>query len=102
MNLGNAIKYVREKRGITLETLARQTGYSVHYLRQIEDGELSPLPEETGVICFRLDVAVPSVSFLALEESDVAEHKREAFNLLRQPMLNLIDQFLIPDAEPGA
>lgn len=96
MNLGAAIKKAREAKKVNLEDLAQQVGTTAEFLRQVEDGEVSPVAELRAAICVRLDIAVPALSFLALEEADVPEHKRPAFRELSGPMRSLIeDVFLV-------
>ena len=96
MNLGSAIKKAREARKVNLEDLAQQVGTTAEFLRQVEEGEVSPVAELRAAICVRLDIAVPALSFLALEEVDVPEHKRPAFLELAGPMRSLIeDLFLV-------
>jgi quercetin dioxygenase-like cupin family protein len=65
-SLGERIRTMRERQGVKIEQLAQKTGYAPEYLREIEDGKVSP---PVGVLIqISRELAVDSASLLAEEK----------------------------------
>ncbi len=58
MDVGNRIKYFREKRGITVNKLANLSGVSQSYLRDVELGNKQPTVEYLEFICYGLGISL--------------------------------------------
>lgn len=58
MNVGERIKYFREKKNITVNKLANLSGISQSYLREIELGTKQPTVEYLEYICFGLKISL--------------------------------------------
>lgn len=58
MNVGERIKYFREKKNITVNKLANLSGVSQSYLRDIELGNKQPTVEYLEYICFGLGITL--------------------------------------------
>ncbi len=95
MNLGNTIKIIRSKRGIRQNELAESTNLSQTYLSQIENNQKEPNLSTLKQICACLDVPLPVVFFLSLDEDDVPGNKKEAFKLVAPAINNFISEFFI-------
>ena len=58
MNVGERIRYFREKKGVTVNKLANMSGVSQSYLRDVELGNKQPTVEYLGYICDALGVSL--------------------------------------------
>ncbi len=68
-NVGERIKYFRNKRGLTVNGLANKAGISQSYLRDIELGNKQPTVEYLEYICEALKISL--VDFFDItEEAD--------------------------------
>jgi len=56
--VGERIKYFREKRKMTQNALANQAGVSPTYIYQLERGEKSPTVEYLSYICWGLGISL--------------------------------------------
>lgn len=67
MNVGNRIKELRLKKGITVNRLANLAGISQSYLRDIELGNKQPTVEYLSYICDALNISL--VTFFSNDSS---------------------------------
>jgi transcriptional regulator with XRE-family HTH domain len=90
MNIGNAIKTLRQAKKITLKDLAGKVNISEKELKAIEKNQLEVSKE--GLKTFRkaLDVDKEVFLMMALERSDVSKEKREVFDQINKPVKNLL------------
>lgn len=95
MNLGNTIKKIRSKRGIRQNELAERCQLSQTYLSLIENNQKEPNISTLKQICLCLDVPLPVVFFMSLDEHDVQINKKEAFKLVAPAINNFIAEFFI-------
>ncbi len=94
-SFGTKMKELRELRNISFETLARKTGFSNRYLKDIEEGKI--IPPVAAVIQISKALSVDSGSFLSAEERETLEKKRrESFYKRTQ---SYAYKTLTPDAE---
>lgn len=82
MNLGNTIKELRKSKGIKQYDLAQQCSITQSYLSNIEGNRKEPTLNTLQVISNNLDIPLPIMFFLAMDETDVAEEKRDFFTIL--------------------
>jgi transcriptional regulator with XRE-family HTH domain len=66
--IGNKIKELRLSRRITLEVLAKQTGFTKSYLSKVEKSEKAPPVSTLGIIARTLNV---TISYLLGEENNI-------------------------------
>jgi transcriptional regulator with XRE-family HTH domain len=66
--IGNKIKGLRLSKRITLETLAKQTGFTKSYLSKVEKSKKAPPVSTLGIIAQTLGV---TISFLLGEENGI-------------------------------
>lgn len=76
-NIGERIKFFRQKRGLTVNALANLAGISQSYLRDIELGNKKPTVEYLEYICDALKISL--VTFF-----DVREDQDELFRLISE------------------
>lgn len=70
-NVGERIKYFREKRGITINALANLAGISQSYLRELELGNKKPTVEYLEYICQALKISLVTFFDVENEHNDV-------------------------------
>lgn len=81
MELGNAIREIRKKKGLSQKVLAEKCKISTNALCQAELGKTFPSKTTINTICKVLDIPVSYLLFFSLTEEDVPEHKKELFNV---------------------
>lgn len=86
MNIGNAIKEIRKRKGISQKDLAGKVGISVNTLCRIENRKTFPWMNYIDMICEALGVAQSVLMFFSISEEDIPEHKRELFHMLAEPL----------------
>ena len=94
MNLGNTIKSIRKSKGIKQNSLAELCGISQTYLSQIESNQKEPNISTLKTICSNLKISLPIVFFLALDENDIPEKKKQAFAIISPTVKTLLTEFL--------
>ena len=95
MKLGQVIKELREKRGMSVEEFAEKTGIGAKSIHGIENGEISAKALEgwpLDNIAKALEVPKEVILFKALEPSDIPEAKQEAFKGLSPAINDLLNQ----------
>ena len=97
MNIGQAIKEFRKKRGISQVMLAKQIKIAATSLSQIECGVKNPGPKTIKKICDALEVPEPLIYLMAAEENDVPKNKKVMFNLLFPTIKGLVHQITTAD-----
>ncbi len=93
MDLGNTIVMLREERGLKQKDLAEYAGLTQSYLSQIEKNKKEPNLSTLKTIGKALGIPLPILLFLSIDEKDLPEQKKEAFDILRPLMKNLINDF---------
>lgn len=93
MDLGNAIKHLRQQKKIKQNFLAKKTGISQTYLSQIENNVKEPNISTLKTICENLKVPLPVLFFLAIDSNDVSPEKRDAFKHLAPSINSMVTEF---------
>jgi transcriptional regulator with XRE-family HTH domain len=73
MNLGNAIQSVRKHKGIKQGDMVERTKLTQGYLSQIENNKKDPNLSSLKKISDALEVPLPVIFFLALDNEDIPE-----------------------------
>lgn len=99
MILGNDLRVLRKRRGLTLAQLAETVGRSVGWLSQVERDISEPAPEEIRNLAEAL--GVPAESFFGAapvrpEEADVIV-RRDARRRLGHRVGGLVEELVSPD-----
>lgn len=89
MDLGQAIKTMRAKKGVSQKQLAAVAGISANALCGIEKGDTYPSKSTISAICDGLGIPVSCLLFASITDEDVPEKSRAVFNALKQPILDL-------------
>lgn len=93
MNLGNTIKRIRKNQGLTQLDLAIRCGITQTYLSQIESNSKEPNLSTLKMISSKIDVPLPIIFFLSMNEDDILPEKRPAFEILQPSLKNFIDGY---------
>jgi transcriptional regulator with XRE-family HTH domain len=96
MNIGNAIKIVRKQKSLSQTALAEMTGLTQKALSEIERGGVSPHTKSLEKICQALDIPMPLLYFIAIEEQDIPEDRRFLYEQLYGPFRNLAFELFGP------
>ncbi len=95
MNIGNAIKNLRQQKGFKQTDFAVKCGLSQSYLSSIEKGRREPTLSILKQIANALSIPTPVLVFFSLEKEDIAESKQDAFNMLEPSIKGLISDVFI-------
>jgi len=93
MDLGQTIKDLRQEKMLTQEQLATQCGITQTYLSQIERNQKEPTLSALKDIAASLEVPVPILFFLSIDEKDIPPEKRDAFNSVGATFKSVIHEF---------
>lgn len=93
MDLGKAIKALRERKNVRQQTLASQCQISQTYLSQIENNQKEPNLSILKIIAENLKVPLPIIFFLSLDKADIKPDKLTAFEMLEPSIKSLISEF---------
>lgn len=95
MNIGNALREIRFKKRLKQQDVAAKAKISQTYLSQIEGGaKENPSKAVVSRLCKIYDVPVAVVFWMALEEKDIKPSRKADFKRVKQPMDNLIAEFI--------
>ena len=95
MNLGNAIKSRRASMGINQDRLAKASDITQSYLSQIENNLKEPNLSTIKKIAEVLEVPLPLLFFLSLDENDVAEERRKDFIIINNSIKSLVSSYFL-------
>lgn len=95
MDLGRAIAQLRKKQCLNQKSLARKCSISQTYLSQIENNRKDPNLSTLKEISRALEVPLPILFFLAMNDGDIPEGKREAFGQLLGPIKAMVHEVFI-------
>lgn len=93
MNLGIIIKNIRKKRGQTQQQFALNSGITQTYLSQIENNTKEPNLSTLKKISDELELPLPILFFLSLNEEDISPEKRKEFDKLNPLVKKVILDF---------
>ncbi|MFA7446448.1 MAG: helix-turn-helix transcriptional regulator [Flavobacteriaceae bacterium] len=93
MDLGTAIRNIRKQRGQTQIEFASSCGITQTYLSQIENNSKEPNLSILKKISENLEVPLPILFFMSLNNEDVKPEKREAFELITPSVKSLVNEF---------
>jgi transcriptional regulator with XRE-family HTH domain len=86
MDIGQAIKTLRQKNGMTLVQLADKCGMSKTALSSLETGKAYPPMATVKKLCQAFDRPQSFLLMASIEESDIPEEKRVLYRALLVPL----------------
>lgn len=101
MKIGKFISSTRKKLGIKQKQLAKQCGITPSYLSQIENDLREPNISTLKAIAESLNLPLPILFYLSLDETDIPLHKRESYKQLFPSINALIENFFNLELENG-
>jgi len=90
MDIGSAIKYFRNQRGLSQKALAEAMEITAPYLSLVESNQRVPTIAFLEQVARVFDVPLPILMFFALEEKDVPLKKRTMFRSLIEPVRSMV------------
>ncbi len=93
MDLGSIIKNIRKRKGQNQTEFAQNCGITQTYLSQIENNQKEPNLSTLKEISKNLDIPLPILFFLSLNEEDIPQEKRQAFEIVSPSVKSLINEF---------
>lgn len=90
MEIGNAIKALRTKKGISQKKLAELSDISANAMCSIEKGAAFPSKDTIDKICSALGVPVSYLLFFSITEEDIPSDKIIAFKALKEPLESVL------------
>ncbi len=94
MNIGAAVKSIRNQYKLSQEELSIKSGLSQTSISQIENGIKQPSKKTIKTICSVLDVPEAVLYILGIEETDVPKSKKKIFQDLYPEIKNLASQII--------
>ncbi len=82
MNIGAAIRSIREGLCISQKELGTRCYISQSNLSRIESGTCNPSPDTVTKICRILDIPESLVYIMAMQEADVVECKKRVYKVI--------------------
>ncbi len=101
MNIGVAIRNIREELSISQKELGVRCYISQSNLSRIESGSCKPSPETISKICDILDIPESLIYIMAMQENDVVESKKGVYQLLHPMIKSLALQIATTHIAPG-
>lgn len=99
MKIGSIIKTERKKKGLSQKQLANHCSITVTYLSLIENDKKEPTVSLLRTLAENLNLPLPILLFMSLDDEDIPESKKEFFNIVK-PSIDSMLQNLIEDAYP--
>lgn len=93
MDLGTTLKKLRKQKDMTQEDFASICGITQTYLSQIENNQREPNLSTLKVISEKLEMPLPIIFYLSMNEEDVPEEKRKAFEMVSPSVKSLVHEF---------
>lgn len=90
MTVGEVIKLLIKKKGITQVELAQKIGKSRTAVSQIINGVYNPNQETLESIARVIEIPIPIIYFLSMSEDDIPAEKKQLYKMLSP----LIENFL--------
>jgi len=94
MNLGMAIKIIREEKGFKQGDFAKMIGLSQKHLSRIENNHDDPSKKMLVLISKELNVAIPFIYFFALEKEDLREERQNAYAAIRPQLIEIYQKLI--------
>ena len=93
MNIGKVIRDARKQKGQTQNEFALSCKITQTYLSQIENNSKEPNLSTLKMISEKLDIPLPILFFMSLNEEDISPEKREAFAIINPSLKSFMNEF---------
>ena len=93
MDIGQAIKQLREKHGrMPQSELAQKCGVSVNTVSSWETGKAYPPKSSIELLCQAFGMSLAQFQLEAIEETDFPEEKRVLYRAMLEPLRNELSE----------
>ena len=86
MDVGQAIKTIRKKQGMSQQQLAEKCGMSINGVSLIETGQRFPAKSTVERLCQAFGIPKSYLMLATIEEQDIPEEKRLLYRTLVEPL----------------
>jgi len=93
MDLGSIIRSIRRQKGLTQNELASMCEITQTYLSQIESNSKEPNLSTLKIIGENLNIPIPILFFLSMNDDDVLPEKRAAYKIVSPSVKSLVNEF---------
>lgn len=93
MDLGSIIRSMRKQKRLTQNELASLCDITQTYLSQIESNSKEPNLSTLKMIGEKLNIPLPILFFLSMNDEDVRPDKREAYKIVSPSVKSLVNEF---------
>src|SRR5688572_23425865 len=93
MNLGATIKKLRKQKNMTQDSFADKCDITQTYLSLIENNQKEPNLSTLKKISEKLNIPLPIIFYLSLDNEDVSPEKRKAFTMIDPSVKLLVKEF---------
>lgn len=83
MNIGLALKTLRERAGLTQYQAAKELGVAQNVISRLENNNLYPSSEMAPKLSKLYKIPIPILFFMALDEDDIADDDLEYYREYR-------------------
>jgi len=94
MNIGNAIKQVRQHFGLSQIELSERTGLSQTSISQIESGAKNPSKSSIRKICAAFEIPEAILYVIGMEDADLPVSRKHAYQQLYPAMKDFAIQMI--------
>lgn len=95
MNVGNGIKLVRNRLGLTQDTVRKRAHLTQGFYSNIEIGRSNPGVNTLQKIAEAFGVPVIVIMWYAMEKKDIQKNKRDIYDKLKPAIESLMDELII-------
>lgn len=99
MDLGSTITEIRKLRKIKQSDLAAKCNITQAYLSSIENNKKEPVISKLKEIANALDVPLPVVFFLSMDEADISNDKKQLFEFLFENFKPILYNNFVKESE---
>lgn len=86
MDVGQAIKTIRLKHGLTQTQLAERCSMSINTICMLETGKVFPPKSTVEKLCQAFGIPQSYLMLATIEENDIPEEKRVLYRALVEPL----------------
>lgn len=99
MNIGSAILRIRKRLNLSQKELSEKCTISQTSLSQIENGIKIPSKRTILKICNVLEIPETVIYLLAMESTDIAQNKRNMYELIQPSIVSLTLELVSTNAD---
>ncbi len=99
MDIGETLRGLRKRKGLSQKKLAELTNISPTYISQIENGKRNPTIEIFEVIGKVLNVPFPIISFWSLDIDSIPKEKRKDYLRIEPALKAMLSEVFFQESK---